>query len=250
MSATVDWDQQVAGCSAACVDEESSPSRSLRRTAASPTVLGAILRDTVNVPRYVLKNGILVLALLGLLQLWAVEGDGPMPAFNTFLPSVDLDPHRVSSPQCVFKATGDRARWSGLSPALAILAQANPEVARWAESLHAEGRLVFTDHPAGGGEMTCSLAKFDHLSRKLRINPGLYAEPDGSIAAILCHEYRHSRQGFPKVFGYALSFVLRKGGDPSIVENDAVLYEQQARCVIFGQSDEALEAHIARLASR
>ena len=173
-----------------------------------------------------------------------------MPAFNTFLPSIDLDPNRVSAPQCVFKTTDDRARWSGLSPALAILAAANPEVAHWTEGLHTEGRLVFTDQPEGGGEIGNSLARFDHLSRKLRINPGLYAEPDGSIAAILCHEYRHSRQGFPKVFSYALSFVLREGGDPSIVENDAVLYEQQARCVIFGQSDEALEAHIARLASR
>ncbi len=246
MSGTVDWNQAVSGCRGACVNELSHE----RGMTVSQRVLGSALRDAVNVPRYVVKNGILVLAVLGLLHLWAVQGDGPMPAFKAFLPSIERDPHRVSSPECVFKTTGDRARWSGLSPALAILAEANPEVARWAESLHAEGRLVFTDHADGGGEMANSLAKFDHFSRKLRINPGLYAEPDGSIAAILCHEYRHSRQGFPKVFSYALSFVLREGGDPAIVENDAVLYEQQARCVIFGQSDEALEAHIARLAAR
>ena len=47
------------------------------------------------------------------------------------------------------------------------------------------------------------------------------------MAAILCHEYRHSRQNLAQVVTYALSFVFAKDGDSSIVENDAVLYERQ-----------------------
>jgi hypothetical protein len=202
------------------------------------------------VPRYLFKYGVLTLAVLGTIQLWAVRGDGPMPAFTTFLPSPELDPHRVSSPHCMLKNTSDPERWEALAPALAILEEANPEVALWLERVHKKGRLTFTDRSHGVGEAANSLAKFDHFNRELRVNPGLYAEPDGSVAAIFCHEYRHSRQGFPKVFSYALSFLLLKGGDPSIVENDAVIFEQEARSVIFGESDEALEAHIAQLATR
>ena len=34
---------------------------------------------------------------------------------------------------------------------------------------------------------------------------------------------------------YALSFLLSPGGDPAIIENDALLYEQEANLAIFGK---------------
>ena len=67
------------------------------------------------------------------------------------------------------------------------------------------------------------------VPRRIDDSRGLFAENDGTIAAVLCHEYRHSRQRLPKTMIYALSFLLLPDGDPSIVENDALLYEQEAQ---------------------
>ena len=66
------------------------------------------------------------------------------------------------------------------------------------------------------------------------MNRQLYCENDGTIAVTLCHEYRHSRQNLGKYFQYALSFLFVRGGDLSIVENDAVIYEHEAQNAIFG----------------
>ena len=152
-----------------------------------------------------------------------------LPTFKTLPLTTDLDPHKVSSGECVLRGCRDEERWQGLSTALTLLRHTNPEVADWVENMHEKGRLLFTAPATGTVDPVGYLAKFDLFQRELRISPGLFAEPDGSLAAILSHEYRHSRQGFPKVFCYALSFIFLKGGDPSIIENDAVIYEQEAR---------------------
>jgi hypothetical protein len=82
------------------------------------------------------------------------------------------------------------------------------------------------------------LGEYDALRGELTVFSGLFAENDGTIAAVLCHEYRHSRQRFPKTLVYALSFLLRENGDPAIIENDALLYEQEANLAIFGRYQE------------
>ncbi len=66
------------------------------------------------------------------------------------------------------------------------------------------------------------------------MNRELFCENDGTIAVILCHEYRHSRQNFGKLSQYVLSFLFAPGGDLSLIENDAVIYEQQAHNAVFG----------------
>ena len=208
------------------------------------------LADVKSVPRYLIRYGVLSLAILGAIQLWAARGDGPVPAFSTLSAATTLNPRQVSSGECMLRIKSATERWEGLAPALVILQNTNPEVADWVERTHMEGRLVFTDGAKDALDRVSYLAKFDLFLRELRISPGLYAEPDGSVAAILAHEYRHSRQGFPKILCHALSFFFIKGGDPSIVENDAVIYEQEARRAIFGESNEALEALTARLAER
>ena len=199
--------------------------------------------------RYVLRYGILTLAILGAFELWSAQGDGPIPTFRPIPASAVLNPHQVSSGRCMLRCASDAERWAGLAPALAILKSTNPEIADWVERSHAEGRLVFTNHTKDDGDHVAYLAKFDLFQRELRIGPGLFAEPDGSIAAVLAHEYRHSRQKLPKVISYALSFVFLENGDPSIIENDAVLYEQAARRAIFDEPNEALDAFSARLAA-
>ena len=62
----------------------------------------------------------------------------------------------------------------------------------------------------------------------------LFCENDGTVAVTLCHEYRHSRQNLGKLCQYVLSFLFVRGGNLSIIENDAVVYEQEAYEAIFG----------------
>ena len=207
------------------------------------------LADAKSVPRYFVRYSMLSLAILGAIQLWAARGDGPVPTFATLSAATALNPHQVSSGECMLRSKSATERWEGLAPALTILRNTNPDVADWVERTHEEGRLIFADGAKDALDRVSYLAKFDLFQRELRISPGMYAEPDGSVAAILAHEYRHSRQGFPKILCYALSFAFLKDGDPSIVENDAVIYEQEARRAIFGESNEALDALAARLAA-
>lgn len=241
MSGAAIWD--------ATLPPSAKPSEKARRLFLSDR-LSHHLADVRNVPRYAVRYSIVALALLGAIQLWAARGDGTLPTFEALPVAMDLDPHKVSSGECVLRGCADEERWQGLSPALTLLRHTNPEVADWVENIHEKGRLLFTAPATDTVDPVGYLAKFDLFQRELRISPGLFAEPDGSVAAILSHEYRHSRQRFPKVFSYAMSFVFLKGGDPSIVENDAVIYEQEARRAIFGESNEPLDALGARLAAR
>ena len=125
-----------------------------------------------------------------------------------------------------------------MTPALAILAEVNPEVAAWVRQTHQDGKLHFTNRAKRCASPTGQLAKYDALRGELTVFGGLFAQNDGTIAAVLCHEYRHSRQRFPKTMVYALSFLWMDGGDPAIIENDALLYEQEANLAIFGQYQE------------
>ncbi len=212
---------------------------------ADVTLLGRVVSqaqcavaDCRNVPRYCLKYSVLVLAMLGLLQLWLATGDGPIPAFHALRPAANLDPRRTSHSECVFARTDEAARWQALGPALAILSEVNPAVADWVRRTREAGKLQFANRATQGPSPIGQLAKYDALRGHLTITSGLFAENDGTIAAVLCHEFRHARQRMPKTMVYTLSFLWIEGGDPAIVENDALLYEQDANLAIFGQYQE------------
>jgi hypothetical protein len=209
---------------------------SLLRRLGAPT--RHIAADSRNIPHYCLKYGVAVLAMFGVLQLWQAGGDGPIPTFRGLHPATKLDPLRTSHPRCASGESADSTRWRALGPAMAILAEVNPEVARWVQATHQNGNLSFTDRERPCANATGQLAKYDALRGELTVFGGLFAQNDGIIAAILCHEYRHSRQRFPKTMVYTLSFLWMDGGDPAIIENDALLYEQEANLAIFGQYQE------------
>jgi hypothetical protein len=191
-----------------------------------------VQREWRQIPRYLVRYVGLVLVLFGLFDLWEAHGDGTIPMI---LPLCVGDPCDSSSRQCAAVGASDQSRWLGLSPALAILDQVDPPVAAWVRQQHDKGTLLFSDEYSGRIDKEGSFAKFDQFRRRLIVHRALFDETDGSVAAILCHEYRHSRQNPAKVFKYALSFLFRRNGDPSIVENDAELYEHEARTAIFGQ---------------
>ena len=186
------------------------------------------------VPAYLARYATLVLALLGLLSLWDAHGDGQVPAMVPLM-ATQKDPHDVSAARCAEQGTSDSDRWQGLAAALAILDDVNPQVASWVRDRREHGALVFSDRYSWERDKHGSLAKYDHLSGKLTLRRALFEEKDGEIAAILCHEYRHSRQNAAKLLKCILSFVLTAEGDRSILENDAELYEHEALAAIFRQ---------------
>lgn len=200
------------------------------RPAAASGTAWAGLRG---VPAYALRHLAALLALLGAFSLWDAWGDGTMPGFGPLL-NGNWNPHCVSAPHCILEQASDAERWLGLVPALAILDEVNPDVAAWVRDRHARGKLVFSNSTTRPWDNRGWLARYDHWRGRLMVQRGLFAEKDGQIAAILCHEYRHARQNAAKLLRCALSFVLRAEGDRSILENDAELYEREAELAIFG----------------
>ena len=187
--------------------------------------------DLRNIPHYVLRTLIGMAAVCGLLSLWGLHGDGQMPGMS---PLSGLDPYCISSAHCVVDQPAAEARWNGLSPALAILDQVNPAVAKWVREKNDNGLVMFGDKYRINSDPEAALAKYDMFRGRVAVNRELFCENDGTIAVTLCHEYRHSRQNLGKFCQYVLSFLFVRGGDLSIIENDAVIYEQEAHNAIFG----------------
>jgi hypothetical protein len=117
---------------------------------------------------------------------------------------------------------------------LALLDRVNPTVSKWVRQEYDRGLLIFGEGRRTKQDPGIALAKYDVLRGRLVVNPLLFGENDGTIAVTLCHEYRHSRQNLGKACQYVLSFLFVRGGDLSIIENDAVIYEQEAHNAIFG----------------
>jgi hypothetical protein len=187
--------------------------------------------DLRNIPRYGLRALIGMVVVYGLLSLWGLHGDGKMPSMS---PLSRLDPYRISSVKCIADETTAEARWNGLSPALAILDQVNPVVAKWVREKHDRGLMMFGDECRRRPDPLLALAKYDSWRGRVVVSPQLFCENDGTIALTLCHEYRHSRQNIGKLCQYVVSFLFVRGGELSIIENDAVVYEQEAHNAIFG----------------
>lgn len=221
------------------------PGLNRRAPAATATVVGhwswvrRLADDSRNIPRYSLKYGVVVLALFGVSQVWQALGDGPIPHFQTMAPTAGLDPLRVSAAHCIRAGTKEETRRAALEPALAILDEVQPNVADWVRDRERRGKLRFTDSLKIGKERAQHLAKYDAFAHRLTVGRGIFAENDGTIATILCHEYRHARQRLPKTIVYALSFLWTRQGDPAIVENDALLFEQEAQLAVFGKYQES-----------
>jgi hypothetical protein len=215
-----------------------SPREEARSASRTWSWVASLASHSLTVPRYCLKYGVIVLSLFGLLQVWQAGGDGPLAPFRPFTPTAALDPLRVSDSHCVWAHTDPGARRVALEPALAILDEVHPAVAGWVRDAERQGKLQFTDHLNAGREGASQLAQYDFFRRTLTIGGGMFAENDGTIATILCHEYRHARQRLPKTIVYALSFVVLRHGDPAIVENDAQLFEREAQLAVFGKYQE------------
>ena len=199
--------------------------------------------DLRNIPRYVLHALLGVVGVCGLLSLWVCHGDGKIPAMS---PLSGLDPYRISSAHCIADEATAETRWKGLSPASGHTRQRESDGGQLAAREARQGLVMFGDEYRTTGDPQGALAKYDMFRGRIVVKRELFCENDGTIAAILCHEYRHSRQNLGKFGQYVLSFLFVREGDLSIIENDAVVYEQEAHNAIFGNG-RSIEKELAAL---
>lgn len=125
--------------------------------------------------------------------------------------------------------------WNALEIPLEILNDINPQARDWVIDRYKNKKIKFKsrDEKDEKSPIASYLCKYDWINGDLIISNGIWVEDDGTIAVLLCHEYRHSIQSWFKRFRYVISFVFYKNGNEAIIENDAYLYEREAFCSIF-----------------
>lgn len=117
--------------------------------------------------------------------------------------------------------------WVALQEPLQILDRVCPEASHWVRDRYQTGHFIWEKENSG------CYAKFHYVDRDLTINRILFAENNGTIAAILAHEFRHSRQNFTKFFRATVACSILREPRASIVEDEAELFEAQVIIAIF-----------------
>jgi len=187
--------------------------------------------------KYTYKVLLWVFIFFGLCFIAESFSETEIPSFGRLHSSAKLDPFHVTNGRCIIDGTTHEERFDSLRNALAILDKVNPAVSAWVRERNDSGNLYFIerrDTQSSCKNAIFCLAKFHWFDRTLAIDKGLFVENDGNIAVTLAHEYRHSRQHYTKMLRYALSTFWTESGEPTIVENDALLYEMKAYSAIFG----------------
>lgn len=140
---------------------------------------------------------------------------------------------RFNTTQYLSTTSTDEECWEALQPTLKVLNEMAPHVESWIVDMHQRKKIKF-DHSTFG-----FCATFDLVSRELVIYDSMFKEQDGVKAAIICHEWRHSKQNIYKFFKYVFSIIIKKPKE-EIIENDAYLYEKQALISIYGDNKDQL----------
>ena len=119
--------------------------------------------------------------------------------------------------------------WNHLQPSLSILKEACPEAEAWVRNRHQEGKYGYTWGRTG------YYAAFHPILRVLIINESLLRCSDGEKAAILAHEFRHSRQNIAKHVVTVITMILARDLQEhfEIVEYEAERFEEEVRKVVF-----------------
>ena len=156
-------------------------------------------------------------------------GDGPIP---------DVRPVNVEAPDWAKqvraretvhlqdKAVSAEAKWQGLQPALAVLDQILPEVSAWVRDRQAQQLLVFDGEGAG---LEHAIAAYQPSTKKLFVNEYYWGMNTGNQAAVLAHEFRHSKQNFPKLIAVTVGQLVTGGvfKYPSLIEDEAFQYQSR-----------------------
>lgn len=190
----------------------------------------------------VLKRLILtLLILLGACTLYdQAIGDGRLPRLND-LSDISQFTAQARENTTLSKLENPVAQpdWKNLAASRELLTAVSPEIAAWLYALHEQNRIIY-DSPHhlsafyGKAPETPVLAAYEKLGGKLYLGDDFWVLNDGEKAAILAHEYRHSRQSWPKVLSHRLAQLIG-GGQlhyQSSLEAEAFAYERQVRSAL------------------
>lgn len=225
-------------------------------------VLGTALSNLFSV----FRRGLLTLLIIlgsGTLYEHAV-GDGVMPRLNELGSVQELKTLALANSTAHFITVSDanapgaepdaepdaEQGWQALARSRELLSALSPEMGLWLHQLRRNYHIEYAQGGALGAiysqtAETATLAAYDKLSGKLMIHPGFWGLNDGEKAAVLAHEYRHSRQNWPKKISVQLAQLVA-GGQlryQSQLEAEAFDYERQARSALGLPSQQVNGSH-------
>lgn len=182
-----------------------------------------------------------LLILLGACTLYdQAIGDGRLPRFNELASSSSISAlSRMNSTSAYAPMENLRTGWLAMAHSRELLTAISPEIVVWLYDLNQKNRIEYGKAPAtlflyGKSSDTPVMAAYEVLSGKLYIGSAFWALSDGEKAAVLAHEYRHTRQNWPKQISDRLA-QLASGGQlryQSRLEAEAFDYERQARAAL------------------
>lgn len=117
--------------------------------------------------------------------------------------------------------------WKALQSPLQILDKVVPEAAAWVRDRQEHGLIEYSKVDNG------CYATYHVGDRRMVLYPCFFLRKDGEKACTLAHEYRHSRQGWPKLLKRAVAYLILGRKVEWIVENDAYYYEYKVREAIW-----------------
>lgn len=178
--------------------------------------------------RSLLSIAVFVLALIGAIQIIAAitgnETVQPFRSLATFRPGLMKTRYEVLTATIKDKDSAEK-HWKALQPTLALLQAINPDISNWMIRLNTEKRIIWTRRATLFNWPV--LASYDWRFNDFYLAPEFWRLPEGEKAAVIAHEYFHSRQSKLWMVGdtilEAVSGKLSEYG--SRTEDEAHLYQ-------------------------
>lgn len=172
---------------------------------------------------------LIFLVTLGIASVYDfLVGDGDIPnptyvGYNT--PEKELV-YKNTSPHISYYSSNEE--WfESLDKTFVLLRKVAPHVEKWVKDQESKDLIVF--------ERTHNntFARYDYVTGKLIMNISLMSQVDGHKAAILAHEWRHSRQNWSKWYKSVIACMILGEEQEDILETDAYLYEAKTLLAFY-----------------
>jgi hypothetical protein len=112
-------------------------------------------------------------------------------------------------------------RFEFFLPSMLILDKVCPDVSYWVREKYESGNIIYD------GESNETLARYDFFTKKLIVTEGFFSLKGDKQAAVLSHEFRHSRQSTTKIIRRIILIIFTGNKNEDFIENDAFLFENE-----------------------
>lgn len=112
-------------------------------------------------------------------------------------------------------------RFEFFLPSMLILDKVCPDVSYWVREKYQSGNIIYD------GESNETLARYDFFTKKLTVTEGFFSLKGDKQAAVLSHEFRHSRQSTTKIIRRIILIIFTGNKNEDFIENDAFLFENE-----------------------